>query len=62
MSFIQPGQSFEKFKTEKMKKFDKDKDQKFSKKEVKNILAKTCWWISYHFQLIIYWQWYNNNF
>lgn len=35
-----------------MKKFDKDKDQKFSKKEVKNILAKTCWWMNYHFQLI----------
>jgi len=37
-----PGQLFEKYKAEKMKKFDKDKDQKFSKKEVKNILAKTC--------------------
>lgn len=37
-----PGQSFEKFKAEKMKKFDKNKDQKFSKQEVKNILDKTC--------------------
>ncbi|KAL9975550.1 hypothetical protein ACROYT_G012722 [Oculina patagonica] len=37
-----PGQSFDKFKAEKMKKFDKDKDQKFSKQEVKNILAKCC--------------------
>ena len=27
-----------------MKKFDKDKDKKFSKQEVKNILDKTCWW------------------
>ena len=42
ISSIQPGQSFEKFKAEKMKKFDKDKDQKFSKQEVKNILDKTC--------------------
>ena len=40
---MQPGQSFENFKAEKMKKFDKDKDQKFSKQEVKNILDKTYW-------------------
>ncbi|PFX27954.1 Calbindin-32 [Stylophora pistillata] len=35
-----PGQSFEKFKEEKMKKFDKDKNKKFSKQEVKKILSK----------------------
>jgi len=35
-----PGQSFEKFKAEKMKKFDKNKDKKFNKDEVKNILTK----------------------
>ncbi|KAJ7337120.1 hypothetical protein OS493_009972 [Desmophyllum pertusum] len=33
-----PGQSFEKFKAEKMKKFDKDDDKKFNKQEVKKIL------------------------
>lgn len=40
--FPQPGQSFEKFK-EKMKEFDEDKNKKFRKEEVKNILAKLLW-------------------
>lgn len=37
-----PGQSFDKFKAEKLKKFDKDRNKKFNKREVKNMLAKSA--------------------